>query len=35
MKKEIRKYLDPILWALGFIALALLVYGIIKALLIK
>jgi len=30
MKKETMKKFDVVLWALGFIAMALLVYGIIR-----
>lgn len=30
MKKETMKKLDAVLWALGLIAMALLVYGIIR-----
>jgi len=32
MKNKTRKILDGILWILGIIAIALLVYGIIKTL---
>jgi len=30
MKKETMKKLDAVLWVLGLIAMALLIYGIIK-----
>jgi len=32
MKKKTKKILDSILWVLGIIALALLIWGIIKTL---
>jgi len=30
MKKETKKWLDAILWILGLIAMAMLIYGIIS-----